>query len=191
MNNCIYSEPGKDGTINHTEPSGKFFVTSPVESGQGLPVRFEACRNHLQAIEKQTKKLMLGDTPDVRYAQLEAKLVWHEMQGAVRYFVLAKCSDLHRQGQTWSFLYDEHKRLKDALDVVEKEATRLGAVWDDHSIHPSYKAPAGATQDMQNAIMGVRTDRGLLRFGVRAIELRQREKIMSILAGAIWGESSA
>jgi|HubBroStandDraft_1064217.scaffolds.fasta_scaffold266171_2 hypothetical protein len=51
MHDCIYNKPGKDGTLNHSGPSGERFAPSPSESGQGLSA-FEACTNHLSTIQK-------------------------------------------------------------------------------------------------------------------------------------------
>jgi len=132
--------------------------------------------------DEDLKKMMLRDTPDLEQAKLEKQLIWHDvmqegapvkMQGALRYFVLAKCSENR------AFLRGEEYRLQKAFAAVEEEAQQLGAVWDEDRRH--YKAPAGAAEEVTKAISErLGTNQGLLRFGVWFQELREREDVMAV-----------
>lgn len=132
--------------------------------------------------DEEVKKIMLKDTPDIEQAKLEKQLVWHDvtqegaqikMQGALRYFVLATCFKNRK------FLVGEHDRLQKAFVAIEKEAQRLGAVWDGD--RRRYKAPADATEEVAKAIgESLCTNKGLLRFGIWFQELREREDVISV-----------
>jgi hypothetical protein len=73
--------------------------------------------------------------------------------------------------------------LEEAFASVAKQAEMLGAVWDD--ISGSYKAPKEADSETKKAIEQIRWDTGLLRFGIRLQELRERNLIMTVLGEAI------
>jgi len=101
------------------------------------------------------------------------------MHGAVRYFVLSKDAT---DGSNLLFFQEEYERLKDAFATVAEQAEKLGAVWDE--LTGTYKAPEEADSETKEVIQQIRWDAGLLRFGIRRVDVRQQNLIMAVLGEA-------
>jgi hypothetical protein len=122
------------------------------------------------------KDLFLRDTPAIVSAELQKKIVWHEIYGAVRYFILDKDVPVVYEA---NFFREELKRFTDAFTSIEKKAEELGAVWSEWR----YKAPEGATIEAKEE---VEKQLSVFNFGFRNIaEFLQKDVILSILKNAV------
>jgi hypothetical protein len=180
-----YDVRGTSLFVRLIEKSEKGFDARKYEVFNGSIVQAQLEEDYKKLVElykddsDETKNLMCSDTPTVLSAKLQTKLTWHEMHGAVRYFVLSKDATDDRN---LLFFEEEHERLKGAFATVAVQAEQLGAVWDDFS--GTYRAPEEADSETKEAVQKISRDAGLLRFGIRRVDVRQRNLIMAVLGEA-------
>jgi hypothetical protein len=124
------------------------------------------------------KELMLSDTPTVIAAALQKETAWHEIYGAVRYFILSKHANAT---ENRSFFMDEHRRYEEAFASFAKQVEELGAVWSDTFYR--YEAAEGATAEAKE---NVATKLRVYNFGFRnRREFMEKDVILSVLKDAI------
>jgi hypothetical protein len=180
-----YEVRGTSLFVRLIEKSEKGFDGRKYEVFNGSIVQAQLEEDYKKLVElykddsDETKSLMCSDTPTVLSAKLQTKLTWHEMHGAVRYFVLSKDAT---DGSNLLFFDEEYERLKDAFAAVADQAEKLGAVWDD--LTGTYKPLEESDSETKEAIQQIRWDAGLLRFGIRRMDVRQQNLIMAVLGEA-------
>jgi hypothetical protein len=126
--------------------------------------------------DDDTKRILLRDTPETISADLQKEIVWHEVYGAIRYFVLSKDTS---PSYIDSFYKDELERFTDASIAIEKKAKELGAVWSNFR----YKAPEGMTPEAKEEI---EKQLRVFNFGFRnANEFRHKDVILGVLKDAL------
>jgi hypothetical protein len=85
-------------------------------------------------------------------ARLQKQIGWHEIHGAIRYFVLTLCdkssSDFDGRYARQRFYKDEQERLIKSFTQMEQRAKELNAVADRYG----YSAPKDATPEVKEAI---------------------------------------
>jgi hypothetical protein len=122
---------------------------------------------------------MLKDyTPEIVTAKLQKQIAWHEIYGAIRYFILSK--DTNGRFES-SFLKDELERFTKAYAAFDKQVEELGAVynsrWDRH------EAPEGATPEVKEDL---RQKLSVFNFGFyNRYEFCQKDAILGVLKDAV------
>lgn len=125
------------------------------------------------------KDLFLSDTPAIISARLQEEIFWHEIYGAIRYFMLAK--DPATAGGRAAFFKDELERFKSAIATIEKQAEELGAVLDGST--GRYSVPKDAAPEVQEY---VRRKLSPFNFGFRnSGEFLQKDIILDVLNDAL------
>jgi hypothetical protein len=124
------------------------------------------------------KDLFLGDTPTIISAELQKEIVWHEIYGAIRYFILNKDVPVVYEA---NFFRNELERFTNAFAAIEKQAEELGAVLDGST--GCYSAPKDATSEVKE---NVRQKLSVFNFGFRnRREFLQKDIILGVLNDAL------
>lgn len=140
--------------------------------------------------EKSSSMLSCIATPAETIADLEKETNWHEIYGAVRYFVLSRDPF---DWETRRFLKDEYLRFSDAYTALETKTTELGITWDDENMR--YDISKGATPETRDEINKAITAE-IFRLGFRSYgEVLDKDLILGVLkettAIAFWNAGEA
>lgn len=131
--------------------------------------------------EKNRDKVSRFTTPAETVATLQKETNWHEIYGALRYFVLSKDSSDWRVGR---FFKEEHKRFSDAYAALEAKTAELGVTWDDKYMQYDVQGLAKEARDEVNKVI---TDE-IFRLGFRNYgEVLDKEFILGVLKDAVGG----
>jgi hypothetical protein len=118
----------------------------------------------------------IDETPSFPFEQLEKRIVWHEIYGAIRYFVLAKQLPLHEA----TFFREEFERFTKAFAAIAQRADQLGAVWNELSSR--YETPESTTSDAKKRL---EEELSIFKFGFHhPHEFLQKDLILRVLSEA-------
>jgi hypothetical protein len=122
---------------------------------------------------------MLKDyAPEIASATLQKQIAWHEIYGAIRYFILSK--DPTGQYES-SFFKNELERFTKAYAAFDKRVEELGAIYN--SRWDRYDAPEGATPEVKE---DVRQKLSVFNFGFYSgYEFCQKDAILGVLKDAL------
>jgi hypothetical protein len=122
---------------------------------------------------------MLKDyTPEIASAKLQKQIAWHEIYGAIRYFILSKDSAGRFESR---FFKDELERFTKAYATFDKRVEELGAVYN--SRWDRYDAPEGATPEVKEDL---RQKLSVFNFGFyNRHEFCQKDAILGVLKDAL------
>jgi hypothetical protein len=127
------------------------------------------------------KDLFLSDTPEIISAELQKEIVWHEIHGAIRYFVLNKDVPVVHEA---NFFRGELERFTNAFASIARRAEELGAVWNDNFYR--YEAPESAPPEAKES---TRKELSVFNFGFRnRYEFLQKDIILGVLTDAVGGK---
>jgi hypothetical protein len=122
------------------------------------------------------KDLFLHNTPAIISARLQREIVWHEIYGAVRYFILAKDVPVVYVAD---FVREELERFTNAFAAIEKKAEELGAAWSDFGYKAPEHMPLEAKEEIEKQLE-------VFKFGFRNIgEFLQKDTILGVLKDAL------
>lgn len=122
-----------------------------------------------------TGKRPLDDLNTHYLNRMKTLVLWHEVLGPLRYFILNASADRNLQG----FFASEQKRLSEAFSKADAELRKLGAVWSERSSY--YRAPDGATPEVKRAVNDYSTDENLRKLGISFYELCSKNQTLDAL----------
>jgi hypothetical protein len=101
-----------------------------------------------QVLEADIRKMMWSEAAEKRIKRLKRDILWHELTGSVRYFIMSK----HRCRK--SFFSAERGRLQEGFAALEKAASGLGATRK----RGRYEPPADADEQTNTAVENLQQD---------------------------------
>jgi len=111
------------------------------------------------------------------------QVLWHELKGAERYFILSKHSL-----PKWTFEV-ERQRLQDAFAKIAAKAKALNATHRNDEYGGPYESHKDADAATKQAIAELQSVESLTRLGISPFELQQQESILKTLDAIISQES--
>jgi hypothetical protein len=125
--------------------------------------------------------MMWSEAAEKRIKRLKRDILWHELTGSLRYFIMSK------HGCQWSFFSAERERLQGGFAALEKAESGLGATrrpgdW--------YDPPADADEETKTAVERLQQDAwvdpttgqaSLMSFKICSNELQNYEHIIQTL----------
>lgn len=108
-------------------------------------------------------------------ARLQKRIGWHEIYGAIRYFLISKQSNVDEQYDCQRFCKHEYDRITEACSTMEKKAVELGAT----ATFYGYRAPKDASPEIKEAI---KQNLSISKFGFHTFgEFEEKEASLKIL----------
>jgi hypothetical protein len=131
-----------------------------------------------ETADDKMKSIMLGETPADRSAALQKEIAWHEIYGALRYFILSN-DPVARYNA--NFFKEEQARFTFAFNTLDEQAKKVGAVWNES--YSRYEAPESSTEEVKTQ---TKAQLSVGNFGFRnAAEFLQKDAILGTLNDAL------
>jgi hypothetical protein len=127
--------------------------------------------------DENLKRLLQGTPAFEAIARCRREILWHELHGALRVFILLS-NTARSQALKTKFL-----ELRESFSRIAVELSRLGATRDKHG---TYKLPAEADDSRQKALRDLLSSETLLKqYGIRSShELTEQDQILKLLSQA-------
>lgn len=168
---CYGGPPVTVSVFQYTVKSGHVFaqlIDSREDDFAGT--HFEVING--QVLDHDIRLRKPWEWTDSHIEDLNQQVVWREIEGSLRYFVLS----LHGWGKEQ--LSKEHQRMENGFAALAREAAALGAIRENRG---AYHPPETADQQTQQAILDLQQRPRLERFGISFAELIDYEHVHQTL----------
>lgn len=187
---CFGGPPADISTYEYTVKVDQVFgrlVDLREEDLSALGVHYEVVNG--QVLEAEIRIRSPYNSTDGHIERLRKGVIWHEVTGSLRYFILSKHGG--QDSFLISFFCSERQRLEKGFAALAEKAAQLGGVRElGRHRQPIYQLMDDVDEQAKTALSDLQQAASLERFGISFQELRDYEHVIQTLDTLISGSET-